>query len=84
MSNSPDRARRLRNSRYGGKDRDVRQPNEGEGNYTAAREFVRQEREFVKSGQVEPAAKEAERAQQTSEKNELEKAETIGRRPARS
>ena len=47
---------------------------QGEGNYDAARKFDEQERAFVKSGQVEKKAKEAEAALDGPEGVELERA----------
>jgi hypothetical protein len=47
---------------------------QGEGNYDAARKFDEQERAFVKSGQVEKKAKEAEEALDGPEGVELERA----------
>ena len=54
---------------------------QGEGNYDAARKFDAEERAFVKSGQVEKKAKEAEDALDGPEAAELERArrETGGR-----
>jgi hypothetical protein len=53
--------------------------NEGEGNKTAAREFNKAERRFVESGAVAAKAREAERALDGPEKQELERAEAIGK-----
>jgi hypothetical protein len=61
-----------------------KQPNEGEGNRTAAKEYNRKTEEFAKSGKVEPSADKAEQAIEGNEREELEKAERAGRRPARS
>ncbi len=47
---------------------------QGEGNYDAARKFDAEERAFVKTGQVEPKAKEAEDALDGPEGAELERA----------
>jgi hypothetical protein len=47
---------------------------QGEGNYDAARKFDAEERAFVKSGQVEQKAKEAEEALDGPEAEELERA----------
>jgi hypothetical protein len=47
---------------------------QGEGNYDAARKFDDEERAFVKSGQVEKKAKEAEDALDGPEAEELEAA----------
>jgi len=55
------------------------QRNEGEGNKTAAREYNESQRRFVESGKVEEKAREAEKALD-SDKQELERAEAIGKR----
>jgi hypothetical protein len=47
---------------------------QGEGNYDAARKFDAEERAFVKSGQVEKKAKEAEDALDGPEGEALERA----------
>jgi hypothetical protein len=47
---------------------------QGEGNYDAARKFDEDERAFVKTGQVEKKAKEAEDALDGPEGVELERA----------
>jgi len=47
---------------------------QGEGNYDAARKFDAEERAFVKSGQVEQKAKEAEEALDGPEGADLERA----------
>jgi len=47
---------------------------QGEGNYDAARKFDAEERAFVKSGQVEKKAKEAEAALDGPEGEDLERA----------
>lgn len=47
---------------------------QGEGNYDAARKFDKEERAFVKSGQVEQKAKEAKEALDGPEGEELEQA----------
>ena len=47
---------------------------QGEGNYEAGRRFQKEEREFVKSGQVEKKAHEAEEALDGPEGQELEQA----------
>ncbi len=56
------------------------QANEGEGNKTAAREYNEAQRRFVKSGQVDEKAREAERAMDGPERDELEKAEAVGKK----
>jgi len=55
------------------------QQNEGEGNKTAAREYNRDTTAFTKSGQVEGKAREAEKAMDGSEADELRKAEAKGK-----
>ncbi len=59
----------------------TKQRNEGEGNRTAAREYNEAQQRFVKSGQVDRKAHEAERDRQDdSIRRELEHAEAIGKR----
>lgn len=53
--------------------------NEGEGNKTAAREYNEAQRRFVESGKVAKKAREAEKSLD-SDKQELERAEAIGKR----
>jgi hypothetical protein len=55
------------------------QANEGEGNKTAAREFNDAQQAFVKSGQVDEKARDAERALDGPESRELEEAKAIGK-----
>lgn len=55
------------------------QKNEGEGNKTAARHYNKDQQAFVKSGQVQQAAHEAEQALDGAEGNELREAEEKGR-----
>lgn len=57
--------------------------NEGEGNRTAARAYNEAQQKFVKSGKVEKAAKDAEKAIDGPEAKELEKAEKEGLKHAR-
>jgi hypothetical protein len=54
------------------------QQNEGEGNRTAAREYNKATTEFAQSGQVEGKAREAERAVDGKEGEELRAAERKG------
>jgi hypothetical protein len=61
-----------------------KQANEGEGNKTAARNYNRETRDFVKSGQVDEKAKEAARAVSGKEGEELRRAEREGESKARS
>ena len=59
----------------------TKQRNEGEGNRTAAREYNEAQQRFIKSGQVDQKAHEAERdLRDDSIRRELEQAEAIGRR----
>lgn len=60
------------------------QRNEGEGNRTAARQYNKETKEFVQSGRVDDAAKEAERAMESGEREELLRDEATGRSRARS
>jgi hypothetical protein len=63
------------------KDRkDQQQPNEGEGNRTAAREYNQAQQRFVESGKVDEKAREAEEALRGPERSELEQAELVGKR----
>ncbi len=55
------------------------QPNEGEGNRTAARRYNKATEEYVKSGRSEHAAKEAENALEGPEADELREAEEEGK-----
>jgi hypothetical protein len=55
--------------------------NEGEGNRTAAREYNQAQQRFIRSGQVDQKAHEAERdLRDRNIRRELEHAEAIGRR----
>jgi hypothetical protein len=61
----------------------TKQRNEGEGNRTAAREYNEAQQRFIRSGQVDQKAHEAERDMRDREvRRELERAATIGRRHA--
>ena len=58
----------------------AREPaNQGEGNWTAAREYDRDEKEFAESGKVEKAAQDAKRALDTKDAKALKEAERIGK-----
>ncbi len=59
------------------------QKNEGEGNKTAARQYNKGTRDFVKSGRVDTAAEAAAKAVSGEERHELEQAEEKGRRHAK-
>ncbi|HTW51018.1 MAG TPA: hypothetical protein VME45_03880 [Stellaceae bacterium] len=57
--------------------------NEGEGNRTAAREYNESQQRFVRSGQADGKARQAERDLRSDDiRRELEHAETVGRRHA--
>jgi hypothetical protein len=59
------------------------QRNEGEGNRTAAREYNDGQQRFIRSGQVDQKAREAERDLRDHDiRRELEHAEAVGRRHA--
>jgi len=60
-----------------------KQPNEGEGNRTAARDYNQRTEKFVHSGKVGDSAKRAERAVESGERGDLEKAEEIGKQHAK-
>lgn len=64
------------------KSRRPEQRNEGEGNRTAARQYNKAQQSFVRSGQVENKAREAEKSLHSDEKRELERAEAVGKRHA--
>ena len=58
----------------------TQQPNEGEGNRTAARKYNDAQQQFIKSGKVDQKAHEAERdLDNATIRRELEHAETVGR-----
>jgi hypothetical protein len=57
--------------------------NEGEGSRTAAKDYNERTEKFIRSGRVKPSAEEAERAVEGKGRNELEKAEEIGKRHAK-
>ncbi len=59
------------------------QRNEGEGNYTAARQFDEAQQRFAKSGQVEQKAKDALEAIDGPEGEDLRKAEKVGKAHAK-
>ncbi len=50
---------------------------EGEGSYTAARDYDKSVRKFVESGQADAAAKDAEQALDGAEREELERAPSV-------
>jgi hypothetical protein len=55
------------------------QKNEGEGNRTAARQYNKAQTAFANSGKVGPAAQRAKKALDSSEGQELKRAEETGR-----
>jgi hypothetical protein len=57
--------------------------NEGEGSRTGAREYDERTRAFVESGKVDQKAKEAKKAIEGSEGEELKRAEAEGKRHAK-
>lgn len=59
------------------------QKNEGEGNRTAARQYNKDQQEFIESGKVDQAAKEAKRAVESDQAEKLREAEKAGRSKAR-
>ena len=61
-------------------DTKTKQPNEGEGNTTAARNYDKATEKFIKSGRVEKSAEEAKRAVDGPEGDALRKAEEKGKR----
>lgn len=60
-----------------------KQRNEGEGNKTAAKEYDDAARKFVDSGKVDEKAKEAARAREGAEREELDRAEQAGKSHAK-
>jgi hypothetical protein len=59
------------------------QRNEGEGNITGAREYNEAQQRFIRSGQVDQKARDAERDLADRDiRRELEHAEAVGRRHA--
>jgi hypothetical protein len=60
------------------------QKNEGEGNKTAAKEYNDAQHRFAESGKVKPAAEDAVRAVEGTEKADLENAERIGKSHAKA
>lgn len=59
--------------------KDVQPQNEGEGSRTAAKQYNEATRKFVESGKVDKAAKDAERAIEGDEAEELKRSEDEGR-----
>lgn len=60
-----------------------RQRNEGEGNRTAARQYNKDQQEFIDSGKVPEAAERAKKAVESDEAGKLRRAERTGRSKAR-
>jgi len=61
------------------------QKNEGEGNRTAAKEYNKATTRFAQSGKVAAAAAAAKKSlSSTREAAEMERAEAVGRRPAKA
>jgi hypothetical protein len=52
---------------------------EGEGSYSGTEEYNKRTADFIKKGKVDQAAKEAERAMESDEADELKKAEDKGK-----
>jgi len=52
---------------------------EGEGSYSGTEEYNKRTADFIKKGKVDKAAKEAERAVDSAEGDELKKAEEKGK-----
>ena len=59
--------------------RSSQEKNQGEGNREAARAYNQDQQRFVKAGKVDEAARDAERATQGHEKDELRRAEQKGK-----
>ena len=59
------------------------QKNEGEGNYTAAHEYDRDQKRFAESGKVDKAARDAAQAVQGPEGEQLRQAERAGKSHAK-
>lgn len=59
------------------------QPNEGEGNRTAARRYDREATDFAHSGRVKDQAEAAKAARDGAERPELDRAEEAGRAHAK-
>lgn len=58
----------------------AQQANEGEGSRSAARNYDKATEQYVKSGKVDAAAKEAKRAVEGTERADLERAEEEGKK----
>ena len=60
--------------------RKIGEKNQGEGNREAARRYNEGVKKHIKKGDVQQQAQEAERALEGPEKDELERAEQLGKR----
>lgn len=60
-----------------------KQPNEGEGNRTAAREYNKDTKAFVDKGEVDKAAREAREAMEGGERGDLDEARKEAKARAR-
>jgi hypothetical protein len=60
--------------------KDKSQQNQGEGNRTAAREYNKAQQDFARSAKVEDKAREARKAVEGAEADELRDAELVGKR----
>ncbi len=65
-------------------DKKIGSDNQGEGNRDAARAYNEDTRDFVKSGQVDKAAKDARKALEGDEAEELKEAEREGKARTKS
>ncbi|HET8995998.1 MAG TPA: hypothetical protein VFN42_04960 [Acetobacteraceae bacterium] len=59
------------------------QKNEGEGNWTAARAYDRDQKQFAEQGKVDKAAQDAARAVDGPEGEQLREAEQVGKSRAK-
>ena len=57
--------------------------NQGEGDKESARRYNEATKKFARSGKVAPSAREAKRAREGGAKDELERAEEVGRSKAK-
>jgi hypothetical protein len=58
-------------------------PKKGEGDYESAERYQKDAADFAHSGKVEPAAKDAKKAREGSERPELDRAEQVGKSRAK-
>jgi len=73
----------MADQRNPGSERGNGQRVEGEGNYTAAKQYDEAQQRFAKSGQVEKKAQEARDALDGSEGEDLRQAEKVGKSHAK-